>query len=136
MHNFKNVCLFILSFFLVNAVQAASIENPSSIKSVTDSQLSYSKKQKLRLQEWYVILGTYAQTKKGYKAAWALSNKLKKRGYDVIVRNSDFYKGLKDELVVVMMGPFHRQKQAATKRNAIKHIIREAYFKQLLYQGD
>ncbi len=136
MYNLKNVCLFILSFFLINVAQAVSIENPSLNKSVTDSHRFFTKKQKLHYQEWYVILGTYAQTKKGYKAAKALSSKLKKRGYDVIVRNSDFYKGLKEELVVVMMGPFHRQKQAATKRNAIKHIIHEAYIKRLLYQGD
>ena len=110
-------------------VQAASIENTFLLRNVTDSQL---KTFKLTQHKWYVILGTYAQNNKGYKAAKKLRNKLLKRGYDVMLKNSDSYEGLEDELVVVIMGPFQYQKQATIKRNAIKHIIREAYIKRLL----
>ena len=125
-----NICLFILNLCLVSVVQATPIDNISSLRNVSGS---HAKNLRLKQQqEWYVILGTYPQ--KGYKKAKILSKKFEKRGYKVMVRDSGFYKGLKDELVVVMMGPFHSQKQATTKRNAIKHIIREAYIKKLLYQ--
>ena len=138
MNNFKYVHLLVISFLLVTATQAAPTENASPFLNAIDLSPTYPKWQTFTIthQEWYVILGTYLQNKKGYRTANALSNKLIKRGYEVIVGESDFYEGLKDGLVVVMMGPFYSQRRASTKRNALKHIVRDAYIRQITYQGD
>jgi hypothetical protein len=77
-------------------------------------------------QKWYVILGSYSQTKQGYKSAYALRYKLRRYGHsNVKIRESNSYNGL-----IVMMGPFFNQRKALAKRNAVKHFVLQAYIKQ------
>ncbi len=84
---------------------------------------------------WYAILGSFPFNEKGLEAANQLRDQFRTDDFnqdELIVAESSFYKGLTEELYVVMAGPFKTRQQASVwmEREAVQAIASDGYIKQ------
>ncbi|GEM_PF-5549943 len=84
---------------------------------------------------WYAILGSFPLNEKGLETANQLRDQFRTDDFnqeEFIVAESSFYKGLAEELYVVMAGPFKTRQQASTwiERETVQAIASDAYVKQ------